>query len=73
MSEVIRKNQEEKLFQKRECCKGHYRLVTRDGKGKIVSVRKWTNKKRIIWEEDVPSKRKEALQESVDVIDRDSF
>ena len=30
---------------KRERCKGHYRMVTRDQNGRIKSVKKWTNKK----------------------------
>jgi hypothetical protein len=31
--------------ERREKVKGHYRVITRDEKGRIVSARKWTNKK----------------------------
>jgi len=44
-NEVIQESQEANLSTKREKCKGHYRVVTRDKKGRIVSVRKWVGRK----------------------------
>jgi hypothetical protein len=36
------------LSEKRELVKGHYRIVKRDKKGRIVSSEKWTNPKKTV-------------------------
>ena len=36
------KSEEMPTTTKREKCKGHYRLVTRNHLGRIVSVKKWS-------------------------------